>query len=150
MRFFVTNKRCSLFTILLYIQSLYSVSNAKVCFPDKEWTIHIYNAIKNSTLGLHVKSKEDDLGFHTVTYDVEYKFGFCANFFNRTLFWGVFSNGNKTATFDVFNLDIANLIGGEVGKNNHVYWALKEDGRYISKKWAPYDDPIWAYVGDWS
>lgn len=149
MGIFLTMKLCYLFLVLSSVTCIYiAPSNSSNCLSMR-WFVRIHDGIQNSTISVHVRSKDDDLGFHNITYEDEYGFRFCENAFQNTVFGGDFSYGNKFVHFDVFNRKIADLIGGIITKVNPVNWLLKEDGYYVAKNLKAYDDPSWIKRGDW-
>ncbi|KAF5785076.1 putative plant self-incompatibility S1 [Helianthus annuus] len=146
MSIFVTNKLLSGFIILICL--LITPSQSRYCYTY-EFTVNFYDGVQDSPIDVHVKSKDDDLGHHTITYDHGWPFGFCEQFFERTLFWGDFTLGSQFARFNVFDKEIANIVGWNISANTMVYWLLKQDGYYLSKELLPYDDPGWMFRGHW-
>ncbi|KAK9067625.1 hypothetical protein SSX86_011736 [Deinandra increscens subsp. villosa] len=127
---------------------LITPSHSRTCF-SYDWDIYIYNGIQDSTIDAHVKSKDNDLGHHNLTYDLGYTFGFCENYFENTLFWGDFTHGSQFVNFHVFDKAVISFIGGSTEHTNNVFWLLKQDGYYLSKEYKPYDDPAWTFWGHW-
>jgi hypothetical protein len=80
-----TLKFLILLIILLAFESR-AASNGKV-------TVVIVNVVDvpAKTITVHCKSKDDDLGFHTVPYLGSYQFSFTPNIFLRTLFFCSFT-----------------------------------------------------------
>ncbi|KAF3457602.1 hypothetical protein FNV43_RR02260 [Rhamnella rubrinervis] len=72
----------------------------KFVISPKKTIVRIYNKLGDGlNLTIHCKSKDDDLGVHTIAYNSYYYWKFRVNFFGRTLFfcglnwtdaWGVF------------------------------------------------------------
>ncbi|KAK1412555.1 hypothetical protein QVD17_33909 [Tagetes erecta] len=146
MNILVKKKLVSLFIVLTcFICFHVTPSHSKIC--SYNWNVAIYNGIPDSTIGLHVKSKDDDLGEHYIAYGEHFYFHFCENIFRRTVFAGDFSHGPQFAHFNVFDDEVAGVIGRS--KDSHVYWLLKGDGYYLSKELKPVDDPSWIKRGNW-
>ncbi|KAM0062091.1 putative plant self-incompatibility S1 [Helianthus debilis subsp. tardiflorus] len=148
MGIFFTKKLCYLFIILSCFTS-FCVTPSVSCFLTIPWFIQIYDGIPNSTISVHVKSKDDDLGFHNITYYNSYSFHFCENVIHSTLFWADFSYGSKFVHFNVIDDKVMEIIGGILFAKSHAYWLMKEDGYYLSNKSRAYDDPSWILMGKW-
>lgn len=101
------------------------------------YTVFIANGLPNnsSPLVIHPKSKDNDLGFHTLFMNQNYNFHFRMNLFGRTIFWSTFSWGEKFTSFEVFNLKIADAI---CLLTNTCYWLVKEDGFYLANVTNPH------------
>ncbi|KAL8211440.1 hypothetical protein R6Q57_005877 [Mikania cordata] len=100
-------------------------------------------------MSVHVKSRDDDLGFHNITFNHEYTFRFCENVVLNTVFGGDFSYGERFVHFNVFDTNIVKLIGGSAFKENPIHWLLKDDGYYVSKYLKSYNDSAWIFRGHW-
>ncbi|KAL8141239.1 hypothetical protein V2J09_007260 [Rumex salicifolius] len=77
---------------------------------------------------LHCKSKEDDLGLHTLAPTEQFEWGFRTAIFETTLFFcgASWSLGHKE--FDSFKDDpnFEDDCGGR-----HCFWKAQEDGLYL-------------------
>lgn len=149
MNIFVTNVLYIFFASFFFTCFCIIPSESK-CYTPFSWTIHIYDGIQDSQITLHVRSKDDDLGYHNITYNLGYKFDFCENLIHNTLFTGDFFFGTKEAHFDVFDIDVSDFIKPQPFQRSHAYWLLKADGYYLSKYFKSYDDPAWILIGEWS
>ncbi|KAM0028390.1 putative plant self-incompatibility S1 [Helianthus anomalus] len=142
----VTKKLCSLFIVLSYF-TYFVIAD---CLFTSDVTVYIYNGIPDSTIDVHVKSGDDDLGHHNITLSLGYDFHFCESFFQNTLFMGDFADNSRSAHFHVYDNDVANNVDDSGAATFlNVYWLLKQDGYYLSKEFKPYDDPSWVYRGSW-
>lgn len=120
-----------------------------MCFTLFSWTIYIYDGIPNSQITFHLRSKDDDLGYHNITDRLGYQFSFCVNLSKSTLFYGDFFYGTKKGHFNVYEVKVAEYLQPKPFKRAHAYWLLKSDGYYLSKLDIPYDDPGWKLWGNW-
>lgn len=97
-----------------------------------------------------MRSKDDDLGYHNITYDLGYNFHFCESIFQNTLFTKDFFYEMQSLHFNVFDKVVVAFIGGHPYRNTPIYWLLKKNGYYLSKMYKAYDDPTWILRGHWS
>lgn len=68
-------------------------------------TVHLRIVNKlghNIPLGLHCKSKNDDLQYHVINYDQSFRFHFRPNFWGTTLFFCYFSWSGGHGTWDIY------------------------------------------------
>ncbi|KAJ0520171.1 putative plant self-incompatibility S1 [Helianthus annuus] len=144
----VTNKPCSLF-LVLFICFLITPSHSDTCAFTKNWSIYIYNGIQDSTMNVHVKSADDDLGLYSLAYEEGFKFDFCESILGNTLYTGDFNYDARSVAFHVFDKEIENTIGCKYGGHANVYWLLKQDGYYLSRENKPFNDPVWMRRGPW-
>ncbi|KAK1412595.1 hypothetical protein QVD17_33973 [Tagetes erecta] len=137
------------FMVMFYFTCfLITPSYSLDCYAQ-EWTVYIYDGIQDSVIDVHVKSKDDDLGHHNITFDLGYRFAFCESIFGNTLFTGDFYHGSQFVHFNVFDDVVSSIIGGPQVENTNVYWLLKQDGYYLSKEFKAYHDPVWKFMGHW-
>ncbi|XP_021984811.1 S-protein homolog 2-like [Helianthus annuus] len=141
----VTKMLCSLFIVLSYF-TCFVIAD---CLFTSSVTVYIFNGIPDSTIDVHVKSGDDDLGHHNITLNLWYDFHFCEIFFGNTLFTGDFADNSRSAHFHVYDEDVSKNVDGSSADSINVYWLLKQDGYYLSKEFKPYDDPSWVYRGSW-
>lgn len=74
-------------------------------------TVQIYNGLSNSKeLTLSCKSKDDNLGVHTLKFNEFFGFKFRPNFLGTTLFFCRFQWTNNDHSTVVYNYDDDNLI----------------------------------------
>lgn len=93
----------------------------------------------NPPLILHCKSRDDDLGIHTVLLNQSYDWSFRMNFFETTLFSCDFVWGIQHAGFVVFNKDIASKIRGR-----EFLYQARADGFYFNV------NGVWEKVSGWT
>ncbi|KAJ4969052.1 hypothetical protein NE237_015753 [Protea cynaroides] len=72
-------------------------------FVQGKYHVHVINDLgPNQILNLHCKSKDDDLGFHTLGYGQEFSWKFNMNIIYTTLFWCNMDWGIKHGSFQIF------------------------------------------------
>ncbi|KAJ4826901.1 hypothetical protein Tsubulata_006124 [Turnera subulata] len=101
--------------------------------PEDYWTVYIINLMShNKELLVHCKSKDDDLGVHTIINGGGYHFTFAPSQWppwGSTLFWCYLAPDDKShAAFDAFwdqkdLWDMTDLWS--------VVWIIQDDGVYI-------------------
>ena len=77
-------------------------AQSKVLNPFDWWEVTIWNHVYESSLTVHCKSKDDDLGKHILDYRKKYNWGFYENLQLSTLFWCNFESKHGTVSGDVF------------------------------------------------
>ncbi|KAL2249356.1 uncharacterized protein LOC105179615 [Sesamum indicum] len=103
------------------------------CVFTPQFTVRVTNNLPLYTgpLRLHCASKDDDLGFHSISLFGEFKWSFCDRFVGDTLFfchlWWDARNGTKTKQFDVFKSEWSPRCVSRV-----CNWAANEDGVYFT------------------
>ncbi|KAL8141241.1 hypothetical protein V2J09_007262 [Rumex salicifolius] len=80
-------------------------------------------------LGVHCKSKDDDLGIRFLDVNQEFEWRFRTNVLETTLFFCGFSWVGGRKVFDAFKDDPDFLDGGCGGR--HCTWKAQEDGIYL-------------------
>lgn len=140
-----------LFLVLTYFICFLITPSYGQCPFAKNWSIYIYNGDYSSQIiDARVRSKDNDLGHHNITYLSAYKFEFCSSFLGNTLFSGDFFTAYKSAHFHVFDKEIEDMIPCKYGGRANVYWLLKDDGYYLSKEFkSSPQDPAWMFRGKW-
>lgn len=105
------------------------------------------NLAKNSpTFGLHCKSKDNDLGYHTLGLNQSYAWNFHENFWGTTLFWCNFWWGNnKHIGYTVFD----NHIWGTIGDTQTYFYQARVDGLYFYKFNNDTQQFSWLLVNKW-
>nr|GEX60857.1 hypothetical protein [Tanacetum cinerariifolium] len=125
-------------------------TKSEKCERGITWWIFIYDGIPNSTINLHLASKDMDMGYHTITEQNEYRYNYSEIMSRDVVYIGDFSYDQTNAIFDVCNLEIREIIGGSPSDDKCVFWLQKEDGYYLSNDYSkPYDDPAWMLRGRW-
>lgn len=129
-----------LFFVVLMLCVIYSVSSSTsgVVNSWEPYTMYIIDSeIQN--LIVHVHSKDNDLGNHTMTIRDTFHWEFRMNFGETTEFSGKFywmmtdNQVYREVAFPVFNNQIAAECGNKLVKTNKCFWLVKYDGFYLSK-----------------
>ena len=90
--------------------------------------VYIQNGFKDSILGAHCKSKDNDLGLQYIAINGEFQWKFRSNFFHTTLFFCDLSWVGGHQTFDAF-VDEDDFLGKNCAGYD-CYWKAQEDGIY--------------------
>ncbi|KAL3649747.1 hypothetical protein CASFOL_006150 [Castilleja foliolosa] len=107
--------------LLLCLGLLNILAPAHACSLSVKVNVHVVNNLPSgSKLKIHCASGDDDLGFHTLSINKEFQWGFCAN--PRTLFFCHLWWGPKQRAFDVF---VSSILIYPL----HV-WSARADGIY--------------------
>ncbi|CAA0825320.1 Plant self-incompatibility protein S1 family [Striga hermonthica] len=79
-------------------------TSARACFITYKITVRVINNLPSGSEPLIVRcqSKDDDLGYHTLTVNQEFKWSFCERLFGHTLFFCHLWWGSKQVAFDAF------------------------------------------------
>lgn len=111
--------------------------------------IDISNGLPDNSnlLAVHCRSKDDDLGNHTLRVNQNFSWRFVPNFIPNTLFFCHFWWGQKSKVFDVYN---QKKMGCECEHNgptysNTCFWQARADGFYYSK----FTPPAWEKKSGW-
>ncbi|XP_024195692.1 S-protein homolog 5, partial [Rosa chinensis] len=83
-----------------------------------------------SPLIVHCKSKNDDLGDHTLWINQEFRWYFGLNFWFTTLFYCNFKWDSQEKHIDVFNTPDESPL--ECMENEECFWKVTEDGFFVS------------------
>ncbi|KAL7109661.1 hypothetical protein ACP275_06G188000 [Erythranthe tilingii] len=95
--------------------------------------VHVVNNLPpNSNLRLHCASGDDDLGFHNITVNYDFKWKFCNSFWGDTLFFCNLWWGNKSVGFDAYKNGGKPNCFHDLNVGGIYYWAVKSDGIYSS------------------
>ncbi|KAL4581143.1 hypothetical protein LXL04_017352 [Taraxacum kok-saghyz] len=116
------------------------------------WSVFIYDAINDPIpITVHVQSKEDDLGNHTLAYNDNTNWKFCVSSGARTRFYAHFYWKSRTAFFDVYDYDTAETYcaGSNTFKQQNCFWSVRDNGFYISRHNNPFPEG-WTKLHDWS
>lgn len=117
------------FIILLALES----NMFKSCFaarPLSPWEVAILNNMKDSTLIVHCKSKDDNLGEHVVNVGGKYYWMFKENLWQTTLFWCNFSSKYGKTSGEVFWPEKRSWLSNRCDHNTCI-WAAQESGIYL-------------------
>ncbi|GFP88793.1 hypothetical protein PHJA_001023000 [Phtheirospermum japonicum] len=83
-----------------------------------------------STMVVHCASGDDELGFHTLSVNEQFQWGFCPA--PRTLFFCHLWWGSKQKSFDVF---VSKFIKRTY---DDYYWVAASDGIYLSNDYKSF------------
>ena len=113
-----------------------------------EWTqwhnVHIVNGFysNDKPLNIHCKSKDDDLGDHSLWNGQESRFHFGLNFWHSTLFSCDMTWGTQQKHINVFDTPAETPLA--CMENEECFWLVTEDGFFIST-----DNKNWIRQLDW-
>ncbi|WOH16203.1 hypothetical protein DCAR_0935752 [Daucus carota subsp. sativus] len=114
------------------------------CFSFPKLHVTITNTLPgpDPPLILHCKSKDNDLGIHTVLLNQSYDWSFRMNLIGSTLFSCDFVWGKQHAGFVVFSKDIAKKL-----HNGEFMYQARGDGFYfnVNGDWQKVQDWSWSY-----
>ncbi|KAL4569753.1 hypothetical protein LXL04_025396 [Taraxacum kok-saghyz] len=113
--------------ILLFVLLTYSLSIVPVthgCFIMKKWDVFVKNDIPDGIIVTHIKSKDDDLGSHTISYGESYRWSFCDRVYGTTLFSGYFSWSSHFQNLALYDKEIRRRCFVAKGGTEHCYWSL--------------------------
>lgn len=121
------------FTLLICFSSICLGGHAT--FPYTAFQVHIHNELDNATpLILHCKSKDKDVGEHSVFLHNEFNFKFHMDFWGFTLYSCNFWWRGQTGGVKIFDEDIANMFcQGRLFTLNHCYWYVTQKGFFIKR-----------------
>ncbi|WCJ39497.1 Plant self-incompatibility protein S1 family [Euphorbia peplus] len=95
--------------------------------------IHVVNKLSHGkTLFLNCKSKDDDLGAHTLSTNQEFNWSFQPRLFGSTLFWCNLFPGkdNKRAHINAFEMDHSGFLS-YCDEAINCIWEARDDGIYL-------------------
>ncbi|KAK4732826.1 hypothetical protein R3W88_025814 [Solanum pinnatisectum] len=94
-----------LINVMIFLVLFLPFQNVGAKLREKSYLVSIINNLKNSSvpLRIHCQSKDDNLGYHDLSYDQSFDFKFEEQIFFRTLFFCHFWWPPKQNIFDVFN-----------------------------------------------
>lgn len=94
------------FVLFLFLESNTMIKScfaqSKLQDPLSSWEVTIWNHMYYSSLTVHCKSKDDDLGVHVLGYRKKYNWAFDENLWQTTLFWCNFESKYGRASGEVF------------------------------------------------
>lgn len=101
--------------------------------PFSKWEIHIKNELKNGqAMFVHCKSKDNDLGEHTLATGTEFKWDFKVNLWDTTLFWCYLRKPNgHEMTFDAFWVEKRTEWLRVKCDDNICNWTAEDNGIYL-------------------
>ncbi|KAL1542406.1 hypothetical protein AAHA92_26505 [Salvia divinorum] len=105
------------------------------CFLDNKYAVYIVSNLppKSPPLQVHCISKDDDLGHHNLTQNVEYRFAFCEIAF-VTMFSCRFRWNGHDRGFHVYD---ANWDYNRCRSAGICYYVVKSDGFYFTNVYPP-------------
>lgn len=95
-----------------------------------KYKIMIYNKIRNSSVGVHCRSSDDDLGYHKLRPFQSINWSFRQNIWFTTRFSCQFSWGRKRRDVNVFDSKLSKSCHSRSG--NLCFWSIRPDGFYLS------------------
>ncbi|CAN1145019.1 S-protein homolog 5 [Linum perenne] len=95
-------------------------------FPKKKVTVH-NKLTSHDWLQFHCKSKNDDLGTHTLKNNYRYRFSFNNNPWGTTQFYCSFQWGEGVHWFDIY------IEGRDSGRCIECNWDIMESGPCLIK-----------------
>ncbi|CAI9285363.1 unnamed protein product [Lactuca saligna] len=132
---------------IFYISTFSIASIAHACFAP-HWDVYVTNTISDNIVA-HIKSKNDDLGNHTIPFNGNYHWSFCEALFGKTLFYAYFWWGSRFQTLALFDekLEEAYCFIEDL-RDQYCYWFVKPDGFYISVSPDPNGDNV-HFIKPW-
>lgn len=105
--------------------------------------VHVINGFTDGSkpLIIHCKSKDDDLGEHSLKVGEDFRWHFKINIWFSTLFFCDFNWGQMSRTFNVFTF---RKEGKFCSKTGNCYWLPTERGFYLSN-----DNFTWVKQYEW-
>ena len=129
-------KSLSIFCLIVLV-TLSSNNVMKLCFaesklqlPFSRWKVTILNGMTASTLIVHCKSANNDLGEHVLRTGDNYNWSFKENFWTSTLFWCHFSSNYGQVNGNVF-WPVKGYWFNDQCDDNNCIWAGREEGIYL-------------------
>lgn len=96
---------------------------------------------------VHVRSRDDDLGNHTLLYNTNYDWSFC--FTLNTLFTGEFWWGSKYIDLNLVDDHVSDVCETKIWGTIHCYWLVRPEGFYIGVKNNSWPDKSWSFEKSW-
>lgn len=113
-----------------------------------EWNMFIINGI-NEDITFHVRSKEDDHGNHTLSYNGIYQWQIHET--TTTYYWSQFWWGSKYQDFHVFDSRHPSNVCVKQGfGTQYCYWLVRPEGFYVSNVNNPFPSRSWALDRTWA
>ncbi|XP_027351370.1 S-protein homolog 2-like [Abrus precatorius] len=106
--------------LLLWVLTLLSANTVVLA----RTRVRIINALSgNQPLSVHCKSKDDDLGQHTVYPGSFYEFSFGISYIGETLFFCSFQWSGASHNFDIYRYKRDDKVCGD-----GCFWNIKQTG----------------------
>ncbi|CAI0542438.1 unnamed protein product [Linum tenue] len=99
--------------------------------PSLQHTVHVANKLRDKTLIVHCRSKDDNLEAHAVGLGESFQWSFEPNALGGTLFWCDLAVQDKRLTFAAFEQIGLDQSGPYTG-----HWYVRGDGVYGKDKSA--------------
>ncbi|XP_038896407.1 S-protein homolog 1-like [Benincasa hispida] len=132
--------------LVLIQQPLLFAKGDPVPLPLQKWHVHVVNGLKNATLFVHCKSKDDDLGpQHLVSNGAEFQWSFKINIWRTTLYWCSLHKPNADVSFDAFWVERRHIWLHYRCMNQNCFWMAKDDGIYLRNN----PDAVDEFVHKW-
>lgn len=115
------------------------------CFLDNKYAVYIVSNLPPNTppLKVHCFSKDDDLGYHNLTQNVEYRFAFCEKAFSTMFACHFWWNGHDKG----FRAYDANWDYNRCRSAGICYYVAKSDGFYFTNVYPPKN---LGFLCDWN
>ncbi|KAL2342384.1 hypothetical protein Fmac_003669 [Flemingia macrophylla] len=108
---------------------------------DGKKTVRVKNDLKNGiVIYLHCRSKNDDLGQHSLVVGEQQEWSFKDNIFDSTLFWCTLDAGNWQFKFEIYSAKRDTKCTTECDRS------IRSDGAYF---WNQLDK-VWEKRFSWS
>ncbi|XP_051116092.1 self-incompatibility protein S1-like [Andrographis paniculata] len=121
----------------IFLHIAFDVTTAigdRSCTFSGKYQVHVVNNLPpNSVMLVHCASGDNDLGYHNLTVNQDFRFSFCQA--DRTLFFCRLTWGAKSKGFEVYNTQWKD----QICTSQQCYWAAKSDGIYFSGTYPPYN-----------
>ncbi|KAL6527146.1 hypothetical protein OROGR_016236 [Orobanche gracilis] len=101
----------------------------RFCFFTPKGAVRIINGLPENSppLKIHCASGDDDLGFHDLGVNQDFKWSFCQNMVTNTLFFCHLWWGSKNRAFVAYDSRCTSIC-------SKCTWTAKSDGIYGNKK----------------
>lgn len=106
--------------------------------------VHIINGV-SSALRVHCKSRDDDIGTHTLSNGEEFSWRFTPNIFRTTLFYCYFFWEEKQKSFAVYDARLSRICKAQTW-NCDYYWLATPTAFNISAD----NKETWKTINYWN
>ena len=104
------------------------------CATPAIYQVSIENGLSNSTLWVHCKSGDSDLGLHMISQKDNFSWAFKTSVWRKTLYFcGLTWNHCGRKIFDAF-VDEEDFVDQKCG-GRHCLWKAIDDGIYLYNIW---------------
>ncbi|KAL4576493.1 hypothetical protein LXL04_012588 [Taraxacum kok-saghyz] len=121
-----------------------SVSITQGYCVTRTWQIYVINVIPEDIV-VHIKSRDDDLGNHTISSKGNYNWSFCEDVFGRTRFYGNFWWGSDFQNLALFDNEVRGVCAPSKQDYNYCYWSVSPNGFWVSA----HQDGGWVLKKTW-